>query len=94
MKPQDYNAIKTQLDRFSSDSGDKRTWTREDREKFRIWLKKYLKRHSECREEMMPNIPKRVNNTDIILEKVTRHVCISMDIVLIWVTLICLSLGN
>lgn len=49
---------------FADASGE---WTSANRDRYKSWLIKYLKRHAGARIEMI-NVPKSINNRTLVLE--------------------------
>ena len=56
---------------FADESGE---WTSSNRDKYKAWLIKYLRRHADARIELM-NVPKSVNNRVPVLETFSEKFC-------------------
>lgn len=65
--------VLNKMGKYSTFSDGVRGWTAKNCEAFRCWLVKYLKRNPSARNEFMPDIPKRYNNTDYVLDHFSKQ---------------------
>jgi len=58
---------------YSDFSDGERTWTPKKCEAFRVWLVKHLRRNADLRNLVMPDVPKKYNNTSFVLDHFSKQ---------------------